>query len=162
MFPIDFFWRASLRWPNRIAIDTPTGPIHYEELASKVKALANALVELDPKLQSRVAICSGNSAEHIIALLAVLASGKVWVPLNPKSTRPEIRRIINITEPSLIIHDQALGNLLTDAPGIFILTGMDDGQGSSKTMGGLIRLHDGAPLPSFELPLAALRALQKG
>lgn len=160
MFPIDFFWRASLRWPNRTAIDTPTGPISYEELASKVKALASALIVLDPNLQSRVAICSGNSAEHIIALLAVLASGKVWVPLNPKSTRPEIRRIIDITEPSLIIHDQPLGELLTDAPGIFILTSMDDGQAMSKTMGSLIQGHDGAPLPSFDLPLDATQAIK--
>jgi non-ribosomal peptide synthetase component F len=45
-----------------------------------------------------VGICAGNSAEHIVALLAVLASGKIWVPLNPKSTQPELRRIIDATD----------------------------------------------------------------
>lgn len=160
MYPIDFFWRASLRWPERTAIDAPSGTITYDALATKVRALAAGLIDLDPQLQSRVAICAGNSADHIIALLAVLACGKIWVPLNPKSTRPEIRRIIDITEPSLIIHDQALGELLSDAPGIFILTGMDDAQTSDKTMGGLIQLHDGAPLPSFDLPLDATQAIK--
>lgn len=160
MFPIDFFWRASLRWPDRIAIDTPNGSITYNELARKVKALAGGLIALDPQLQSRVAICAGNSADHIIALLAILACGKSWVPLNPKSTRPEIRRIIDITEPSLIIYDEACADLLVDAPGIFIQTGIENEQPSSKTVSGLIKLHDGAPPPSFELPLDAIQAIK--
>ena len=160
MFPIDFFWRASLRWPDRIAIDTPNEPITYNELARKVKALAGGLIALDPQLQSRVAICAGNSADHIIALLAILACGKSWVPLNPKSTRPEIRRIIDITEPSLIIYDEACADLLVDAPGIFIQTGIENEQPSSKTVSGLIKLHDGAPPPSFELPLDAIQAIK--
>ena len=160
MFPIDFFWRASLRWPDRIAIDTPNGSITYNELARKVKALAGGLIDLDPQLQSRVAICAGNSADHIIALLAILACGKSWVPLNPKSTRPEIRRIIDITEPSLIIYDEACADLLVDAPGIFIRTGIENEQPSSKTVSGLIKLHDGAPPPSFELPLDAIQAIK--
>jgi acyl-CoA synthetase (AMP-forming)/AMP-acid ligase II len=160
MFPIDFFWRASLRWPDRIAIDTPNGSITYNELARKVKALAGGLIALDSKLQSRVAICAGNSAEHIIALLAILACGKSWVPLNPKSTRPEIRRIIDITEPSLIIYDEACADLLVDTPGIFIRTGIENEQPSSKTVSGLINRHDGAPPPSFELPLDAIQAIK--
>jgi len=160
MFPIDFFWRASLRWPDRIAIDTPSRSITYNELARKVKALAGGLIALDPQLQSRVAICAGNSADHITALLAILACGKSWVPLNPKSTRPEIRRIIDITEPSLIIYDEASADLLVDAPGIFILTGIENEQLSNKTVSGLIQLHDGAPLPSFELSLDATQAIK--
>ena len=160
MFPIDFFWRASLRWPNRIAIDTPRGPITYNELARKVKALSGGLIALDPQLQSRVAICAGNSADHIIALLAILACGKSWVPLNPKSTLPEIRRIIDITEPSLIIYDEACADLLVDAPGIFIRTDIENEQPSSTTVSGLIQLHDGAPHPSFELSLDAIQAIK--
>ena len=160
MFPIDFLWRASLRWPNRIAIDTPTGQISYHELASKVKALAAGLIALDPSLQSRVAICSGNNADHIVALLAILASGKVWVPLNPKSTRPEIRRIIDITEPSLIVYDEACADLLVDAPATFIRTGKDEDEPSIKTIGGLIQQNNGASAPSFDLPLDAIQAIK--
>ena len=160
MFPIDFLWRASLRWPNRTAIDTPTGQISYQELASKVKALAAGLIALDPSLQSRVAICSGNNADHIVALLAILASGKVWVPLNPKSTRPEIRRIIDITEPSLIVYDEACADLLVDAPATFIRTGKDEDEPSIKTIGGLIQQNNGASAPPFDLPLDAIQAIK--
>ena len=105
MYPIDFFWRAAERWPERIAIDAPDGTTRYDTLAARVAALAAALVAIDPAPQSRVGICAKNSAEHITVLLAVLASGKVWVPLNPKSTRPEIRRIVDATAPSILVLD---------------------------------------------------------
>ena len=54
MYPIDFFWRAAQRWPGNIAIDAPSGPIHYDALAAQVAALAAALSAMDPQPQSRV------------------------------------------------------------------------------------------------------------
>lgn len=159
MFPIDFFWRAAQRWPDRIAIDTPDGPIHYATLAARVKALAAGLSALDPALQSRVAICAGNSADHITALLAILACGKVWVPLNPKSTHPEIARIINITEPSIVILDAVNQELLKGAPGAWVYTGTDSVT-SARSMDELIHLHVDAPQPSFELPQDAIQAIK--
>ena len=125
MFPIDFFWRAAQRWPDRIAIDAHEGAIRYDALAARVTALAAGFTAIDPTPQSRVGICAGNSADHIAALLAVLACGKVWVPLNPKSTRPEIRRIIDATEPTLLVLDAACADLLEGAPGARVLTGSE-------------------------------------
>ena len=159
MFPIDFFWRAAQRWPDRIAIDTPAGPIHYATLAARVKALAAGLSALDPTIQSRVAICAGNSADHIIALLAILACGKVWVPLNPKSTHPEISRIINITEPSIVILDAVNQELLKGASGAWVYAGADS-DASARIMDELIHLHADAPQPSFELPQDAIQAIK--
>ena len=159
MYPIDFFWRAAQLWPDRIAIDTPSGPIHYATLAQRVKALAAGLTALDPSLQSRVAICAGNSADHITALLAILACGKVWVPLNPKSTHPEIQRIIHVTEPSIVILDASNEALLKGAPGSWVYTGTDSDV-SARSMTELIQLHDDAPHPSFELPLDAIQAIK--
>lgn len=159
MFPIDFFWRAVQRWPDRIAIDTPSGPIHYTTLAKRVRALAAGLTALDPSLQSRVAICAGNSADHITALLAILACGKVWIPLNPKSTNPEIQRIINITEPSIVILDKANQNLLEGALGARIYTGSES-DSAARSMDEIIHLHEDAPQPSFELPMNAIQAIK--
>ena len=159
MFPIDFFWRAAQRWPDRIAIDTPSGPIHYATLAKRVKALSAGLTALDPSLQSRVAICAGNSDDHITALLAILACGKVWVPLNPKSTHPEIQRIVNITEPSIVILDAANQALLKGAAGAWVYTGADS-DASARSINELIQLHEDAPQPSFELPLDAIQAIK--
>lgn len=175
MLPIDFFWRAALRWPDRIAIDAPEGVIRYDALAARVSALAAGFVALDPTPQSRVGICAGNSADHIAALLAVLASGKVWVPLNPKSTRPEIRRIVDATEPSIVVFDAACTDLLAGAPGLRVRTGpaMDaitdnnanandiaSASATITTLGSLALAHAGAQPPTLDLPLSATQAIK--
>ena len=88
-----------------------------------------------------------------------MACGKVWVPLNPKSTHPEIQRIINITEPSIIVLDSTNQDLLKGAPGSWVYTGSDS-DASSRSMDELIHLHEDAPQPSFELPLDAIQAIK--
>jgi acyl-CoA synthetase (AMP-forming)/AMP-acid ligase II len=164
MYPIDFFWRAAQRWPERIAIDAPEGAIRYEALATQVAALATALVAIDPTPQSRVGICASNSAEHIAALLAVLACGKVWVPLNPKSTQPEIRRIIDATDPSILVMDAACIALLEGAPGARIYCsplGMPTADETpTATIAALCAQYAGAPHPSFVLPPEATQAIK--
>lgn len=54
MYPIDFFWRAVQRWPQRVAIDTPSEQLSFEQLAQQVCATASGLLALDPRPQSRV------------------------------------------------------------------------------------------------------------
>lgn len=159
MFPIDFFWRAAQRWPDRIAIDAPEGAIRYDALAARVAALAAGFITIDPTPQSRVGICAGNSADHIAALLAVLACGKVWVPLNPKSTRPEIRRIIDATEPTLLVLDAACADLLEGAPGTRVLTGAQATEGAT-TLASLAAAHAGALRPQLDLPDDATQAIK--
>jgi len=159
MHPIDFFWRAAERWPDRIAIDAPEGLIPYSRLARDVAALAAALLRLDPQMQSRVGICAGNSAEHIVALLATLACGKVWIPLNPKSTRHEVRRIVDATEPGILVLDPGNAALLADAPGARVLTGPAATSGET-TIAMQIALHEGASPPSLDLPMDAAQAIK--
>ncbi|CUI97438.1 class I adenylate-forming enzyme family protein [Achromobacter xylosoxidans] len=107
MYPIDFFFRAAEQYPDRVALDAPEGQVTYARLATDVRALAAALQDLDPAPQTRVALCAGNTSRHILALLAVLASGKIWVPLNTRSTAREIGRILDATEPSIVMVDDA-------------------------------------------------------
>lgn len=159
MYPIDFFWRAAARWPERIAIDAPDGAIRYDTLAGRVAALAAAWLALDPEPQSRVGICARNHAEHITALLAVLACGKVWVPLNPKSTPPELRRIIDATAPSILVMDPDAAALLEGAPGQHVLTRKGAVPGLS-TVDALIQGHAGVSPPVFSLPESATQAIK--
>ncbi|CAN5187419.1 AMP-binding protein [soil metagenome] len=151
MYPIDFFWRAAEHWPDSIAIDAPDGTITYAALAQRVSALSAALVAIDPALQSRVGICAANSAEHLTGLLAVLACGKVWVPLNYKSTRHEIRRIVDATEPTIVMVDAQGAPLLDGAPGRHL---------HFDTIDAVIAHHSAAPRPTFELPGEATQAIK--
>ncbi len=158
MLPIDLFWRAADHWPDNIAIDAPDGCLRYDELAAQVAALATHYMKLDPVPQSRVAICAGNSAQHIVALLAVLASGKIWVPLNPKSTHSELRRLIDATEPGIVVLDAACEALLDGAPGARIHTDHAPAQG--ETLASIVARHRGAPRPVLDLDRDATQAIK--
>lgn len=160
MYPIDFFWRAAQRWPARIAIDAPEGLVRYDALAARVTALAAGLMALDPAPQSRVGLCAANSTDHIAALLAVLACGKVWVPLNPKSTRPEIRRIVDATEPSILVLDEAYADLLNGAPGARVFTGDAAPPAGATTLRALEQAHAGAKPPRLTLSGDATQAIK--
>lgn len=105
MYPIDFFFRAAKLFPERIALESSSQRISYAQLAQQVNALATALQAIDKEPQSRVAVCAANTPEHVIAILAILAAGKVWVPLNVRSTTSEIARITGTIEPSIVIVD---------------------------------------------------------
>ncbi|WP_194723831.1 class I adenylate-forming enzyme family protein [Noviherbaspirillum malthae] len=105
MYPIDFFYRSARLRPQAIAIKSGSEQVRYGELAARVDALAAAFQALDPAQQSRVGICAPNSVEHIVALLAVLASGKIWVPLNPRNSAAELNRTLEVTIPSIVVVD---------------------------------------------------------
>ncbi|MDN3987616.1 class I adenylate-forming enzyme family protein [Zwartia vadi] len=112
MYPIDFFFRAAKLYPDRIALQSHARTLTYQALAAKVNALACALQAIDPQPQTRVAICAANTVDHATAILAVLAAGKVWVPLNARSTPTEIKRITDTIEPSIMMSDAKGAELL--------------------------------------------------
>jgi len=114
MFPIDFFYRAAQLHAERSAIESPTERISYAELLTAVNALAVALQEKDPEPGSRVGLCAANSPNYIIGMLAILAAGKIWVPVNYRSTPPEIRRILDTTRPTILLVDDMGERLIQD------------------------------------------------
>ncbi|CAB3738893.1 class I adenylate-forming enzyme family protein [Achromobacter kerstersii] len=164
MYPIDFFFRAAEQYPERVALDGPEGVITYAELAASTRALAAALQALDPEPQTRVAICAGNSARHILALLAVLASGKIWVPLNYRSTAREIGRILDATTPSIVIVDPAGAPLTPTGDGARIhLDDGDDGDGGSGDslrLNALLRQYAGREPTRHALSRDATQAIK--
>jgi fatty-acyl-CoA synthase len=112
MQPIDHFYRAAALWPDRIAVEVDPdvaggGPteITYGELVVQVDALAAAFQTIDPTPQSRVGICGYNTPEHLVAWLATFAAGKTWVPLNPRNGKDELDRIVEVTEPTIVVAD---------------------------------------------------------
>ena len=72
-----------------------------------VEALAAALQALDTTPGSRIGICARNTVEHLLAMLATYAAGKVWVPLNPTNARADLDRMIAATKPTLFVTDES-------------------------------------------------------
>lgn len=102
MLPIDHFYRAVARFPDRIAVQDGAVSINYRDLGGRVQALALALQEIDPNPQSRVGICAYNTLDHLVMWLATFAAGKTWVPLNPRNGRDELSRICDVTGPTIV------------------------------------------------------------
>ena len=148
MMPIEHLYRAASLWPERIAVEVrdrgQSITLTYGELVRRVKALAAALQAIDPKPQTRVGTCAYNTLEHLLGFLATYASGKIWVPLNPRNGKHELKRIIEFTAPSIIVVDadcldkvstgdaqlilgKPLANVVFDGPGIEDLAVKHDG-----------------------------------
>jgi acyl-CoA synthetase (AMP-forming)/AMP-acid ligase II len=142
VYPIDFFFRASKLYPERIALQSTTLTLTYRELASKVNALASALQAIDPQPQTRVAICAANTVDHATAILAVLAAGKVWVPLNARSTISEIKRITDTIEPSIVMSDAKGAELLEPSSATWLRLD-DSGAVPNQCVEHLIARHAG-------------------
>ncbi|WP_375509106.1 AMP-binding protein, partial [uncultured Caballeronia sp.] len=108
MYPIDFFWRAAQRYPERTAAVSGDREVSFQMLAREVFEQAAALSDLDSRLGVPVCVGAANSYEHFVTILSVLAAGKIWVPLNPRNGDPELRRAVDFVEPAMVLGDAAM------------------------------------------------------
>ena len=157
MYPIHFFDRAARLWPEATAVECGTETLSYAALHARVQALASGLQALDPAFGSRVGVCCYNSIEHLVSWLAVLAAGKVWVPLQPMNAQDELLRAISFTGASLVIVQPETAAKLAGASARFVMATAQAGEGTTAT---LERDHAGqAPAPCV-LPLSATQAIK--
>ena len=148
MHPIDFFFRAARLYPERTALQSSERCVTYRALAVQVNALAAAMQRIDPTMQSRVAICAANTIDHAAAILAVIAAGKVWVPLNARSTRPEIARILDTITPSILITDAVGAELVTGGAAFWLHLDGDGSQHAHDVVTLLAQYAGAHPLPN--------------
>lgn len=159
MLPIEFFRRAATRTPDAIAVETLEGTVSYRELAVRVDALAAALQALDPAPGSRVGLLAANGEPHLTALLAILAAGKCWVPLNPRNGEAELRAMIDTTRPGIVVADAANRAKVAGAGASHLLLGEDDPDGGPCT-GRLLEQFRGATPQRHYPPLDATQAIK--
>lgn len=104
MMPYDRFAAAARAWPDRVAIEQGDTALTYQQAAAKVDAAAAWLTErLSPG--DRVALNLVKSPDAILLMLASLAAGLTYVPIDPSA--PAARR-------ALILADSGARLLVTD------------------------------------------------
>ncbi len=57
----------------------------HGELVERVEAAAADLIARGVRSGDRIGLCAANSADHVVACLAILRAGAVWTPLNPRN-----------------------------------------------------------------------------
>jgi acyl-CoA synthetase (AMP-forming)/AMP-acid ligase II len=72
-----------------------------------VESAGAALRQRLPDPGSRIALCAANHCDHLVAYLAILVSGFVWIPLNPANGRSLNSLIASKSKPDLILVDHA-------------------------------------------------------
>jgi acyl-CoA synthetase (AMP-forming)/AMP-acid ligase II len=157
MFPIDLFIRQARRRPHVVAVERGEERVSYGALLEAALALAAGLQTVDPQPGSRVGIACFNHAEHLTAWLAVLAAGKVWVPLYPKNKAEEIGRAVDFTEMSIVIVDPEARDLVDGGGAQVIVTGPGSGK---STLKGLAAAHRGQAPRFHALPLHETQAIK--
>jgi len=145
MQPIDLIYRAAARTPDATAVIAPGTDLRYRALTERIDALASALQRIDPNPQSRVGICAYNTLEHLIALLAVMASDKIWVPLNPLDAARDLESKFDTAEPSVVIADARCLDKLNTGPATLLIAARDKGAqaADAPNIDALIARHAG-------------------
>lgn len=97
---------ASETHPEKIAITDDGRGVTYAELQVKVDQVAQYLVSLDLPRGSRIGIYSNKSIEQVIAILALLSTEYVFVPITRLLKNEQVRHIIDDCDITCIITDK--------------------------------------------------------
>ena len=95
------FLQVSQNFPHNIAITEPNRQISYAELNQWVNQTAAKLIILGIKKGDVVGLLISASMEYVVAMLAVLKVGGIFLPIEPETPRkrlggcPRIRFTIN-------------------------------------------------------------------
>lgn len=101
------FQRSVRTHRDRIAIRSGTGDLTYGALEQASREVAQALVDLGIERGDRIAIWGVNSAEWVIAALAIQAVGGVLVPIGTRLRAREAKGIIEDSGTRLVFCDRA-------------------------------------------------------
>ncbi len=88
--------------------------VTYAELASRVRALSDYLIESGFSPGDRIAILSESRPEWAVALLASVRCGAIVVPLDTKLTAAELKSILCDAEPRLLFVSAAQASVAAD------------------------------------------------
>ena len=98
---------ASEEFADKVALIEKEKKLTYCQLFEKVNQIANYFSKLDLKKGSRIGIYSNKSIEQVIAILALLSTDYVFVPITRLLKPEQVEYIINDCDIKCIITDKA-------------------------------------------------------
>ncbi|MFF3225029.1 amino acid adenylation domain-containing protein [Nocardia suismassiliense] len=103
----ELFARQVAATPDALALSTECGRYTYRELSDAVERMAGALTVHGVGPEEVVALALPRSAESIVAILAVLASGAAYVPVGRELPAARIESILRQSRSRLVVVDDA-------------------------------------------------------
>jgi non-ribosomal peptide synthetase component F len=108
MFTHQLFEAQAKETPDNIAVVFEEQSISYRELDCRANQLARRLRSLGVIPEVPVGICMERSVELVIAVLALLKAGGVYVPLDPSNPKERLSFIVNETRPKVLLAQERL------------------------------------------------------
>ncbi|MGB7402101.1 MAG: AMP-binding protein [Arcobacter sp.] len=105
---------AAISHPNKNALILSEKSLTYKDLLTKVNQVAFYLNELDLPKGSRIGIYSNKKIEQVIAILAILSTDYVLVPLTKLLKPDQVKYIIKDCDIKCIITDKIKENSIED------------------------------------------------
>ncbi|WP_311488789.1 class I adenylate-forming enzyme family protein [uncultured Corynebacterium sp.] len=96
------------KYRNQPAAGDATRTLTYEELGAEVDHLSAQLMRAGVGHGDTVAFMTNPSVEFMVAYLAVLQVGGIWLGLNPAYKRQELAHILADAEPDLVLFNPSL------------------------------------------------------
>ncbi len=143
MFPIEFLYRTARWQPEAVAVDAGRTCLSYADLVSSALALGAGFQSVARNDRLKVGLCGFNTLPQLLSYFAIHAAGGVMVPLNPRNSKQDIERQIELTEPDLIVVDENCLPLLADVSGPAIIMGEGGEPGDAMTVRGLMSVQAG-------------------
>ena len=103
----DIFSEAAGRHASRLALTDPHTRLRYDELTERATAAAAAFrAHRGTGERVRVGLCAANSADYVVAYLAVLLSGHVPFLIDSAFSPGEVALIADDCGLDLLVHDE--------------------------------------------------------
>lgn len=109
----ELFQQQVQRQPEAIAVSCSEeanhhGRLTYQALAAKVDVLASNLMAAGVKVGDRVAVAARRDLDLVIACMATLRAGAIYVPTEPKLPEARLRKIWQLADISVLLTSASL------------------------------------------------------
>src|SRR3989344_1389002 len=95
-------------------VESDMAAVTFNGLIEFIKKFNTFLSIQNIGYQDKIIVALPNTTLHALILLSVIATARIFVPINPKMGYSEINYIIREVKPSLIIHSQGEKEFLAD------------------------------------------------
>lgn len=100
------FAEQTARTPHAIAVVSDAGNLTYTELSGRARALSQRLLMAGVYPEAPVAVLMERSPSAIVALLAVLQAGGIYVPLDPDQPAERLNLMLDDLSPAAIVTER--------------------------------------------------------
>jgi amino acid adenylation domain-containing protein/thioester reductase-like protein len=111
------FLHTSIKYPDNIALSSDLVTYTYYELNKQINKVANMLLDNNVIKNDYVSILMYRSIDTIIAIMAIMKVGAVYVPLDPDHPRERNLYIIEDTKSKFILSSSILFDKVSDILG---------------------------------------------